>query len=96
MRDIEDIRRFLQSAFGWDVGAVEVVGKGAWSTAYRFNGDGRDLVIRIGRHVEDFKADGSAAAYRSQHLPIPEVLHVGTTVRVCRAGGTRSSGHPKL
>jgi len=77
VQDLDDIRRFLRSAFGWDADDIDEVGKGAWSTAYRFAGEDRDLVIRIGAHVEDFDADHAAAAYRSPLLPIPEVLHVG-------------------
>ncbi len=53
------------------------VGSGAWSTAYRFACGGRDLVIRIGPHVQDFDADRRVALHRSVLLPIPEVLHVG-------------------
>lgn len=77
MRDLDDISRFLHSGFGWDVSAIEEVGRGAWSTAYGFVGDGRALVIRIGRHLGDFEADLAAAAHRSPELPIPEVLHIG-------------------
>lgn len=78
MTEPVDVRAFLRAEFGWVVDSVEEVGRGAWSTAYRFDGGGRDLVIRVGRHVEDFEADLAAADHRSAKLPIPEVLHLGT------------------
>ncbi len=77
MTNPDGIERFLRSEFGWDVAMLDEVGRGAWSTAYRFHTDGRDLVIRVGRHVEDFEADAVAASYRSDRLPIPEVVHIG-------------------
>lgn len=56
---------------------VEVVGAGAWSTAFGFSHAGRALVIRIGKHVNDFQRDKAISAFTSPELPIPEVLGVG-------------------
>ncbi len=77
MHEPEGIRSFLLAEFGWTVADIAEVGKGAWSTAYGFVAEGRDLVIRIGRHVDDFDADRAASTHRSRLLPIPEVLHIG-------------------
>ena len=94
VRDHDQIRRFLRSSFDWEVDEIEEVGRGAWSTAYRFDADGRALVIRVGAHVEDFQADRAAAAFRSSALPIPDVLHVGAFGEVYCCVSTFAPGTP--
>lgn len=77
------------------------LGSGAWSRAFGFTAEGRALVVRVGRHVDDFHRDRLAAAFGSEALPIPEVLRIdpvpelGDGLFVCvstRADGTFIDG----
>ncbi len=57
-------------------GDLTEIGVGAWSTAYRFRSNDEDLVVRVGKHVADFRIDEEIAAHVSPSLPIPKVLEV--------------------
>lgn len=57
-------------------GQLEPAGSGAWSTAFRFERDGRELVVRVGPHVSDFRVDAEMAEYRSPSLAIPETFEL--------------------
>jgi hypothetical protein len=59
-------RRFLAGWCGHGPGAVELVGEGEWSRCFAFTRDGRELVVRFGRHVDDFAKDRMAAAWSGQ------------------------------
>lgn len=52
------------------------LGSGAWSRAFAFTAGGRALVVRVGKHVDDFERDRLAAAFASEALPIPQVLAI--------------------
>ena len=56
---------------------LERLGGGAWSAAYGFHVDGRDLIARFGRWREDYEADQRAMALDSPDLPVPPVLEIG-------------------
>ena len=49
---------------------------GEWSAAYRFNADGRDLVIRLSHTPENFHRDRIAARWSSPDLPIPQIIRI--------------------
>lgn len=57
-------------------GPVTCIGAGAWSTAFGFTRNGRDLVVRVGEYVSDFLVDAEMSAYASPSLPIPQVIDV--------------------
>jgi hygromycin-B 4-O-kinase len=76
------------------VEAVEFVGEGAWSRCFGFRCDARELVVRFGRHLDDFEKDRAAGAWRSANLPIPEVLDVGEALGGYFAISTRAYGVP--
>lgn len=67
---------FLRSHFG-SVDDVALVGQGEWSRCFGFRLGDQELVIRFGRHVEDFEKDRRAAAWASAALPVPEVHEIG-------------------
>lgn len=74
----EDARAFLTERFAPAVvEAVEALGGGAWSRAYGFTVEGRDLVARFGRWRDDYEADQRAMAWAGPDLPVPRVLEVG-------------------
>lgn len=59
------------------VHGLEPIGAGAWSRAYGFaDHEGRELVARVGRHVEDFHADALAAEVAADVVPVPRTLLV--------------------
>lgn len=69
--------RFLTDRYGTDARGVAELGAGAWSRAFSFRLRGRDLVLRLGEHVQDFRKDQRAMAFAGPDLPIPAVLEIG-------------------
>ena len=48
-----------------------------WSTAFTLEHEGRRLVARFGRHIEDFRKDERAATLYGLRIPVPRVLEIG-------------------
>ncbi len=70
--------RFLAQRYGQSTAeSVAELGGGDWSRAFSFRFDNRDLVVRFGRHIEDFTKDQKAMAFARSDLPVPTVLAVG-------------------
>jgi hygromycin-B 4-O-kinase len=72
---LDQVRRFLTA--GYSPEQVARAGAGVWSTAFTFEHKGRPLVVRFGRHVEDFRKDRRAATLFDRCLPVPRVLDIG-------------------
>lgn len=89
-----DAARFLRAHFGREALHVEWVGEGAWSRCFGFEDCGRDLVVRFGRFLEDFERDRRAASFRSEALPVPEVLEIGEALGAYFAISSRAYGLP--
>lgn len=70
--------RFVADHYGRRAAGIRLLGAGEWSRAYGCVLDGRDVVIRFGDHVEDFRKDQVMAAHSSAALPIPAVIEIGT------------------
>jgi hygromycin-B 4-O-kinase len=90
--DAGQARTFLAERFGPDVSAVELVGAGAWSQAFGFRRGGEELVVRFGRHQDDFEKDRRAHAYAGPDLPVPAVLAIGEVFDGYYAVSTRVRG----
>jgi hygromycin-B 4-O-kinase len=75
--DRQAAARFLAERYGPSAGSVSELGAGDWSRAFSFRLDDRDLVVRFGRHLEDFTKDQKAVAFARLELPVPTVLEVG-------------------
>ena len=73
---VTQIGPFLAERFG-PVADLAVLQGGAWSSAYSFLAGERELVVRVGRHREDFDKELTAATWREPGLPVPDVLEVG-------------------
>ncbi len=71
----EKVERFLSRTLAVD--DLELLGRGEWSTAYRFQCEGQRLVARFGLHPEDFRKDRRAFELYASTLPIPRVLEIG-------------------
>ena len=56
---------------------VEVLHGGFWSAAVGYRVGDDELVLRIARDPEGFRADQLAMQHSSPALPVPEVLHIG-------------------
>jgi hygromycin-B 4-O-kinase len=50
---LADARRFVTAHYGERATEPRLLGAGDWSQAFSFVLDGRGVVIRFGRHVED-------------------------------------------
>ena len=53
------------------------VGSGHWSDCFAYAVRGKSFVVRIGRHVADFRRDQWAAQHRASALPVPVVSTIG-------------------
>ena len=85
--------RFIAKRYGADAGAsVEELGSGNWSRAFSFCVEGRELVVRFGRHREDFIKDQEAMAFARPALPVPTVLEIGEALGVHYAVSVRHFG----
>jgi hygromycin-B 4-O-kinase len=69
--------RFVADYYGPRAAGMRGLGAGEWSRAYTFALDGRELVIRFGDHVEDFRKDQVMGAHSRAALPIPAVIEIG-------------------
>lgn len=70
----EQLQTTLTQLLGEDIQDLAPLGSGAWSRAFSFTHGGRPLVVRVGKHVDDFEKDRLAAAFTGPDLPIPHVL----------------------
>jgi hygromycin-B 4-O-kinase len=91
---LTDAQAFLIERFGDDIGNVEHVGEGAWSRCFGFIHNGAELVVRFGRHVEDFERDRIAARFASFNLPIPQVIEIDEAFDAWYCISTRAHGTP--
>jgi hygromycin-B 4-O-kinase len=75
--DRTQVQAFLANHFDLASSHVVRIGEGAWSQCFGFRRGDQELVIRFGRHVDDFRKDQLASTFRTPDLPIPEVLAIG-------------------
>jgi len=87
--DVERLRRF-----GGRARDLSFLAAGEWSTAYGFVLDGREAVVRVGRHVDDFAKDRVMGGFSTRILPIPRVLEIGEAECGCYAVSERVHGRP--
>jgi hygromycin-B 4-O-kinase len=73
----ERILDLLLAHYGKEVRNIEPLTGGEWSSAYAFQCEDRDSVIRFGRDDSTFKKDQLAAAFASTSLPIPKIEAIG-------------------
>jgi hygromycin-B 4-O-kinase len=74
--------------------APEPLAAGAWSRAYAVTVAGRDMVLRISRHGDDFAKDETVGAVVGGALPVPAVTVRGETHGWAYAISERKSGTP--
>jgi hygromycin-B 4-O-kinase len=91
---LSDARAFLIQRFGIDGDSVDHIGEGAWSRCFGFSHNGAELVVRFGRHVEDFERDRLAARFASPDLPIPQVIEIDEAFGAWYCLSTRARGTP--
>lgn len=91
---VDDARTFLTGHPGPDVTEVEYVGEGAWSRCFGFRSEGRDLVVRFGKHRDDFEKDCRAATFATPDLPVPQVVEIGEAFDGWFVVSTRAIGKP--
>lgn len=92
--DIKQAQTFLADYLAMEPFDVALVGEGAWSRCFGFRRGAEELVIRFGRHVDDFQKDQRAYTYATPALPIPEVRAIGQAFDGYYAISTRAHGIP--
>jgi hygromycin-B 4-O-kinase len=73
----EQAAEFLAHELGHDVDGLHFLASGAWSECFAFGDRGAQLVVKFGKHLEDFAKDQVAGRYRRPGLPVPELLQLG-------------------
>ena len=76
------VAAFLGERFERVLGVTLLQG-GAWSSAFRFDTDGRRLVVKFGRHREDYERDALAGSWNLPGAPTPNVLDLGEAFGGC-------------
>lgn len=92
--NVRQARAFLASYLGVEPSEVALIGEGAWSRCFGFRRGDEELVVRFGRHEEDFRKDQRAVIYATPDLPVPEVLDVGPAFDGYFAISRRAHGVP--
>ena len=92
--DVNAARAFLADHLDSVPADVVLIGEGAWSRCFGFRRSDDELVIRFGKHVDDFEKDRWAYRYATPDLPIPEVIEVGPYGDGYYAISTRVHGMP--
>lgn len=88
-----DVTAFLGTRFD-AVSEVAPIGGGEWSQAFSFTSGGRDLVVRFGEQLEDYRKDELAHRYAGPELPIPRVIALGDAFGAHYAVSERRYGEP--
>src|SRR5436305_958307 len=66
--ELQELSAFLRLRFGDRATAPAYLAEGAWSRCYALALDGRECVVRVGRHLEDFEKDAFAVRFASPGL----------------------------
>jgi hygromycin-B 4-O-kinase len=92
--DVGQARSFLARHLRREPSELALIGEGAWSRSFGFRVGEEALVIRFGKHVEDFQKDQFAYAYAAPALPVPRVMEIGEAFDGYYAISTRAYGVP--
>ena len=92
--ELTDAQAFLEKRFGTDGDGVEYVGEGAWSRCFGYMLNGSEMVIRFGRHLDDFQRDRIASRFAARDLPIPQVIEIDEAFGAWYCISTRGRGTP--
>lgn len=68
---------FLADRFGVQLGTVETIQPGAWSTVFAYTDRGHRRIIRFSHHLDDLEHDQRAAGWSTPAMPVPRVLELG-------------------
>jgi aminoglycoside phosphotransferase (APT) family kinase protein len=90
--DLDDVAAFLADLHGGPVRGLEPLAGGFWSSAFAYEVDGRELVLRLGSIRQGFEMDRAARAFNGPGLPVPEVLDVGDAFGGAYAVSVRHHG----
>lgn len=74
---LDEVAAFLDRRYGAPVSGLEALTGGFWSSAFAYEIDGRQLVVRFGSVRSGFEADRMAMDFAGPALPIPPVLEIG-------------------
>lgn len=73
----QEVASFLALVHGRPVAHLEPLGGGFWSSAWGYQSEDRELVVRFGDNTSWYEIDRMAMAFRDSRLPIPTVRDVG-------------------
>jgi hygromycin-B 4-O-kinase len=71
------VRAFLNSRVGPDLGRIIRIRHGHWSRAFLVHRDGGPLVVRFSANDSDFAKDAAVAGHTARAFPVPTVIETG-------------------
>jgi aminoglycoside phosphotransferase (APT) family kinase protein len=74
---LAQLEAFLHDVHGSRVSQIHPLDGGFWSSAFAYQVETRELVLRVGTVREGFEMDRVAMTFDRPDLPVPEVLEVG-------------------
>jgi hypothetical protein len=89
---LDEVGDFLAHRYGSTVGGLAALSGGFWSSAYGYEIDGHELVIRFGSIRSGFEADRKAMEFDRPGLPVPAVLEIGDAFGGAYAVSVRRCG----
>jgi len=75
--EFNQAQSFINERFGDRAGEVSRMSGGDWSQAYALSLDGSPVILRLGRHGDDYLKDQIVTRWSSDVLPIPKVIELG-------------------
>ena len=74
---LDEVRSWLEHHHGGAIDDLVALRGGYWSSAYAYESDGAELVLRLGADDAGYRIDAAAHGFAAADVPVPEVLHIG-------------------
>lgn len=74
---MERIEAWLGGKLGQEVLKLQPISGGFWSSAFVFEAQGEELVLRLSKMRDGFDTDAAAFVVAGSVLPVPQVLEIG-------------------
>jgi len=87
-----DQARMVLHDHGHEVGELESLSGGMWSSTYAFSENGRDYVVRFHDRRDDLEKDRFAERWRSPALRVPHMVEIGDLAEGAYGISERVSG----
>lgn len=74
---LDAVQAWLGDFHGGAIEALIPIRGGYWSSAWSYQADGLDLILRLGDSADGYRVDQAAHAFAAFGVPVPAVVHIG-------------------